>query len=180
MYIEDKQMVENTLLLKDKFGLNTIIETGTYIGESTQLLSTLFDKVYSCELFYGRYVDRYTDLLKNDKVKLVEGSSVDVLPNMFDEIGNDKFILYLDAHEKSSLPLRDELQIVADYGFKPVIIIHDWDIHIQGCTIEPYNYTICLEYVKDKIDLIYGVDGYVLDIQEKAGELPAVAYFYSK
>jgi len=180
MYIKDNKMVENTILLRDKFGLDTIIETGTYEGKSTQLLTTLFDRVYSCELYYDTYVGYYTELLKNDKVKLVEGSSADVLPSIFDEIGNDKFILYLDAHESNSLPLRDELQIVADYGFKPVIIIHDWDIHIQGCTIEPYNYTICLEYVKDKIDLIYGIDGYVLDIQEKADELPAVAYFYSK
>jgi hypothetical protein len=180
MYIEDTQMVENTLLLRDKFGLNTIIETGTHIGKSTQLLSTMFDKVYSCELFYDRYKQHYTELLKNDKVKLIEGSSDKVLPSIFDEIGNDKFILYLDAHEKDSAPLRDELQIVADYGFKPVIIIHDWDMYIGPLTIEPYSYTICLEYVKDKMDLIYGEDGYVLEIQEKANTLPAVAYFYSK
>ena len=79
MYIEDKQMVENTLLLRDKFGLNTIIETGTHIGESTQLLSTMFDKVYSCELFYDRYKQHYTELLKNDKVKLFQEQNVGYL-----------------------------------------------------------------------------------------------------
>jgi hypothetical protein len=180
MYIKDKQMVENTILLKDKFGLNTIIETGTYTGESTQLLSTMFDKVYSCELFYDRYKQHYTELLKNDKVKLIQGSSADMLPSIFDEIGNDKFILYLDAHEYDSAPLRDELQIVADYGFKPVIIIHDWDMHIGPLTIEPYSYTICLEYLKDKMDLIYGEDGYIFETQGETDELPAVGYFYSK
>jgi hypothetical protein len=179
MYIKDNKMVENTILLRDKFGLDTIIETGTYEGESTQLLTTLFDRVYSCELYYDNYVGYYTELLKNDKVKLVRGSSVDVLPNMFDEIGNDKFILYLDAHEKSSSPLRDELQIVVDYGFKPVIIVHDWNITCE-VNFEPWRYTIDFDYIKDKIELIYGVGEYVLDIQEKAGSLPAVAYFYSK
>ena len=179
MYIKDNKMVENTILLRDKFGLNTIIETGTWRGESTQLLSTLFDRVYSCELFYDRYVQHYTELLKNDKVKLIRGSSADVLPEMFDEIGNDTFILYLDAHESNSLPLRDELQIVADYGFKPVIIVHDWNIN---CTIDfdPWSYTINFDYIKDKIELIYGEDGYVLDVQPATNKLPAVAYFYSK
>ena len=172
-------MVENTILLRDKFELNTIIETGTWRGESTQLLSTLFDKVYSCELFYDRYVEHYTELLKNNKVKLVRGSSADVLPEMFDEIGNDEFILYLDAHESNSLPLRDELQIVADYGFKPVIIVHDWNITCK-IDFDPYNYTINFDYIKDKIELIYGEDGYVLDVQPATNELPAVAYFYSK
>ena len=178
MYCRDKNMVENTLLLKDKFGLNTIIETGTYTGESTQLLSTMFDKVYSCELYYDKYVHHYTDLLKNDKVKLIKGSSDKVLPSIFDEIGNDKFILYLDAHEKDSYPLIDELQVVADYGFKPVIVIHDWDVTHQ---LETYKtYTICMEYVKDKMDLIYGQDGYVFERQDELNELPAVGYFYSK
>ena len=178
MYCRDKNMVENTLLLKDKFGLNTIIETGTYTGESTQLLSTMFDKVYSCELYYDKYVHHYTDLLKNDKVKLIKGSSDKVLPSIFDEIGNDKFILYLDAHEKNSYPLIDELQVVADYGFKPVIVIHDWDVTHRLETNE--TYTICMEYVKDKMDLIYGPGGYIFERQGEIDELPAVGYFYSK
>ena len=179
MYIKDNKMVENTILLRDKFGISTIVETGTYEGKSTQLLSTLFDRVYSCELFYDSYVEHYSELLNNDKVKLVRGSSVDVLPAMFDEIGNDEFILYLDAHESCSLPLRDELQIVADYGFKPVIIVHDWN---TTCRIdfEPGSYTIDFDYIKDKIELIYSEDGYVLDVQPATNELPAVAYFYSK
>jgi len=179
MYILDEKMVENTLLLKDKFGLNTIIETGTYKGESTQLLSTIFDRVYSCELYWGSYKEYYTELLKNDKVKLMEGSSVDVLPLMFDEIGNDKFILYLDAHEADSVPLKDELRIVAEYGFKPVIIIHDWDVTCN-VTILGGSYTIGFDYVKDEIELIYSKDGYILDVQPAANGLPAVAYFYSK
>ena len=115
MYINDEKLVENTLVLRDKFGISTIVETGTHEGKSTQLLSTLFDRVYSCELYWDRYVHYYTELLKNNKVKLIKGSSANVLPDIFDEIGNDKFILYLDAHESDSLPLRDELQIVADY-----------------------------------------------------------------
>ena len=180
MYINDEKLVENTLVLRDKFGISTIVETGTHEGKSTQLLSTLFDRVYSCELYWDRYVHYYTELLKNNKVKLIKGSSANVLPDIFDEIGNDKFILYLDAHESDSLPLRDELQIVADYGFKPVIIIHDWDLHITGLTIEPHNYTICLEYVKDKLELIYGVDGYIFERQDELDGLPAVGYFYSK
>jgi len=182
MYIKDKKLVKKTILLKDKFGISIIVETGTYEGKSTQLLSTLFDRVYSCELFYDRYVQHYTELLKNNKVKLVKGSSIDVLPAMFDEIGNDKFILYLDAHESTSYPLKDELQIVADYGFKPVIIIHDWNV---TCTLSSGDsYTINMEYVKDKIEFIYGKDGYVFELENQWGvggdTLPAVGYFYSK
>ena len=61
-----------------------------------------------------------------------------------------------------------------------MIIIHDWDLHITGLTIEPHNYTICLEYVKDKLELIYGVDGYIFERQDELDGLPAVGYFYSK
>ena len=183
MYIQDKKLVENTILLRDKFGVSTIIETGTYEGKSTQLLSTLFDRVYSCELYWDNYVQYYTELLKNDKVKLVRGNSTDVLPNMLDEIGNDKFILYLDAHEKNSAPLKDELRIVSEYGLKPIIIIHDWNVTCN-ISIEPHSYTIGLDYIKDEIELIYGKGGYIFETEnswvDDKTTLPAVGYFYSK
>ena len=45
----DRIAVENTLKLRDEFGIKCFIETGTFYGVSAEFYSNFFHIVYTCE-----------------------------------------------------------------------------------------------------------------------------------
>ena len=109
-FLHEPQIIIDVNRINEKFGYTTIIETGTNTGESTTFLADRFEKVYTCEL-YDEYFSKYDEVFKNyTNIKLLKGSSVDCLPKFFDEIGNDKFILYLDSHWGKDCPIYEELE----------------------------------------------------------------------
>lgn len=186
-YRHDSMMVVDTTRIKEKFNWNTIIETGTDKGWSTEILSNIFDKVYTCEIDEERW-QYYDELLQNPKIKILKGSSPDCLKQFIEEIGHGEFFLYLDAHWNTYWPILDELQVVIDYGYKPVIIIHDFDNGL-GFQFDRYRdsenqeHLLNFEYVKEKIEQIYGKDGYIFETNKKSvnpiGPI-GCAYFYPK
>jgi predicted O-methyltransferase YrrM len=178
-------MVKDIIQIKQKFDYNIIIETGTETGKSTRVLKNIFDKIYTCEIDKS-YFSMYDDLYINPNIKIMQGESTDCLKEFFTEIGHDKFFLYLDAHKKDSFPILNELQLVSDFKYKPVIIIHDFDCKINGFRYDKYidenNNTIYLnwDYIKNKVELIYGVDGYGYVTNTKSDTLTGVITIYPK
>lgn len=186
-YYHDAVMIEDTLRIKEKFNWNTFIETGTDKGWSTKIISKYFDKVYSCEIEQDRW-KYYTNILENKNITILNGSSVDCLPKFFEEIGNDNFFLYLDAHWNGNWPILDELRLVAEWGYKPVIIIHDFDNGL-GFQFDRYRkegeeteYLLNFDYVKESIEKIYGKDGYIFETNKESFNYIKIgcAYFYPK
>ena len=186
-YYHDAIMIEDTLRIKEKFNWNTFIETGTDKGWSTKIISKYFDKVYSCEIEQDRW-KYYTNILENKNITILNGSSVDCLPKFFEEIGNGNFFLYLDAHWNGNWPILDELRLVAEWGFKPVIIIHDFQNDL-GFEFDSYRkegeekeYFLNFDYVKESIERIYGEDGYIFETNKESLNpiKTGCAYFYPK
>jgi len=190
----DSVMIETLLKLKKTFNYNTFIETGTDQGWTLKTLHPYFNKLYSCEITKERWV-YYEELLINPKIKIELGSSIQLLPKFFTEVGDDKFYLYLDAHCLDNYPILDELKIVADFGYKPVIIIHDFDnglgfshagkqIYTEKKLLgNPITDALNFEYVKPYIEKIYGKDGYVFETNNKCSPMirpVGCAYFYPK
>lgn len=89
---------------------NTLIETGTHIGESVQAaLSAGFEKVISVEL-YEKFYRKSSERFKNNpSVKLHFGRSTDLLPEMISGCPIPS-VFWLDAHPSGpGTALHDEL-----------------------------------------------------------------------
>lgn len=170
----DDQILKDVLMYKERFDYPVFVETGTYGGETSRIVSHYFDKVYTCDISDEMQQSRDDKFSGKDNIHFVLADTRDALPNFFNEIGDDKFFLFLDAHWGGEFPVLDELQIVADFGYKPFIFIHDFD-----CGYEGWNYDrtdagdeLNYEYVKEKMDLIYGVDGYVFEVSQTSNNQP--------
>jgi hypothetical protein len=189
-YYHDSIMIEDTLRLKKEFDCDIFIETGTDKGESIRILKPYFSKIYSCEIESQRW-QYYDDLLVDNNIKIMNGSSIDCLPKFFEEIGHNNFFLYLDAHWDGNWPILDELRLVAEWGLKPVIIIHDFDngLGFQYDSCRPFQHLgdetevfMNFDYVKESIEKIYGENGYIFETNKESTNPIKVgcAYFYPK
>jgi len=125
------------------------IETGTYYGETTKLLSKISKKTISIEADKNLF-ETSNKILKNFKnVEIVNGKSEDLLDQIISKNLNFKNIcIYLDAHlcqdhlkntktfgsENTATPILNELKIVTKYlaNFEKMVVLID-DIRLfQG------------------------------------------------
>lgn len=168
----DAQLRIDILEYQKKFNYDIIIETGTDSGTSSIGFSQMFKKVYTCDI-NEKIVDYVTDRFKDiPNITFMLGNSPDCLRKWFAEIGHDKFFLFLDAHWGGYWPLQDELQVVIDFGYKPFIFIHDFDCKQPNWAYDSYNdIPLDYDYVKDKMDKIYGDGKYVFEMSTKSQNL---------
>lgn len=170
----DPRILIDVLKYKTTFDYPVFVETGTYGGTTSKICASHFEKVYTCEINDDMKQVREENFAGLDNINFLLKDSREALPVFFNEIGNDKFFLFLDAHWGGQFPILDELQIVADFGYKPFIFIHDFD-----CGHEGWNYDtddsgnkLSYDYVKEKIEKIYGVDGYVFEVSQESYNSP--------
>lgn len=149
--------------LKQEYNADVFIETGTYLGDSLAHAAKYnFKKLISIEIT-PELVVKARERFKNDpRVKIVEGSSSDVLEGILKDI-NENVILWLDAHfpgyftdingEKDKdkrIPLEKEVKVLAQRigKYNDVILIDDlrcyednlpnvksFDEHVRDCRL---------------------------------------------
>lgn len=97
------------------------VETGTYLGDTVKLaLEYGFKKIHSIELNKKLYDDAVEMFKDEPAVKIWLGDSVEILPLIIEEIGNNRATFWLDAHASGPLvggksggsPVVDELNII--------------------------------------------------------------------
>ena len=121
---------------RDLSYLKIAVETGTFRGETTKLLSDSFDKVYSIEKYYNNnwygdksLLDLY-DVLQSERpnINIKLGDSVDYLKEILDTYPSEPIMFLLDAHNGPEGPIKEELEIIRDKSNNEnhVIIIDDW------------------------------------------------------
>jgi hypothetical protein len=164
----DSLLLDKTLEIKDKHKCRYFIETGTNDGDSLAILSPYFPELYSCELFPNTYELACRNLHTIKNTYLYNQSSPDFLRFIGKSFENSsETIIFLDAHWGSDCPILEELQIIADHKITGPIIIHDFFVPGENNTAK-FNFQkhtdpttnleviLNLEYVKDKMKLIYG------------------------
>ena len=146
--------------LVKQFGVKSIVETGTFEGKTTDALASLVPVVHTIEI-NATYQSTAKKNCKNKNIVFHSGSSMDVLPGIIKSLDSPMF--FLDAHWHQYCPLWDELQIIANAGLKPVIVVHDFKVPgIPALGFDRWNNKdICHDTVKEKVDAIYGVGGYI-------------------
>ena len=126
----DKKSVEVIKFLRDKYKIDTLVETGTFKGINARLHSNNFISVLTCEKNYEYYEEAIKNLKDCKNVICVNESSPDFLHHL--SIGPRMF--YLDAHfyDPEIPPGEDKFVVLKELDnmikFKQsIIIIHDFD-----------------------------------------------------
>lgn len=136
---------ENYNEILEKFNLEKkdyqkFVETGTHYANTIQHLLNEFEEIHSIELSIPFYNRAKTIFEKNDKVKLYQGDSMYVLPEVLKKI-NSPCVFFLDGHYSSEdtakgekeVPLLEELESIMKEFQNECLIIID-DLRLFGTT----------------------------------------------
>lgn len=141
--------------LLGKFNFDTVIETGTNRGSTTQYIAQHF----SGPIFSIEYMEKYADFSrlrtkKYTNIEIIINNSVDGLNSILRKqnlIGKYVFF-YLDAHWYDYLPLQDELDLILKQNsdVKSVIMIDDFAVpHDNDYGFDSYKAgTLNYDYIK--------------------------------
>jgi hypothetical protein len=123
----------DTLLEKEirrligKYGIQSAVETGTFLGVTAQGLAAMVPSVYTIEVRQDRYEQARENLAGLPNVEQILGASPDVFPGLIPRIKKPA-LYYLDAHWDDHYPLPEEVAIIAEHDPAPVIVMHDMQV----------------------------------------------------
>lgn len=150
----DTHLEEAFIHLRDKWGIKSVIETGTYYANTTKWLAQHFDYVYTCEVHEPTYeiAKRELDGIANVSHTL-EGSQT-WLPKVLEQ-AEEPMLVFLDAHWFEN-PLLMELDAIGKSGKRPVTVIHDFKVPGKNFGYDTYpGITYDWAYIKDAVEQAY-------------------------
>jgi hypothetical protein len=126
--------IKQACLIRNGFPGATWIETGTYLGQTTQVLSKIGLKVFSIEPEATLFANAYNYFKKFSNVEILNGTSEQIFPNLLPKIKGD-VNFWLDGHYSAGItfkgtqdtPILEELKHIADNlnHFKKVCVLID-------------------------------------------------------
>jgi hypothetical protein len=111
---------------------HAIVETGTFLGVTTELMSQTGLPVFTIELHPRNYGFARARFWRRRNVKLLQGDSRTGLRDLFDgalyALSGLTIFFYLDAHWNDDLPLAEEIDVI--FGRCPwaVVMIDDFEV----------------------------------------------------
>ena len=118
--------------LADRFGLKTLVETGTYYGDMVEAMKRRFSRVYSIELS-KELCERAAKRFRGDRhVMIIQGDSGAELGKLVRSI-DQPALFYLDGHYSGGItaqgtkwtPIYEELAHIFGHDPRHVIVIDD-------------------------------------------------------
>ena len=111
-------VVKQQVILRNGLGNATWIETGTYLGETTEVISKVAKMVYSIEpepALYSRALGRFSNATN---VRIINGLSEHVLPELLPTLSGD-MCFWLDGHYSAGMTFKGpkDTPIVDELGF---------------------------------------------------------------
>ena len=143
-----------------KHSIKTIFETGTHGGITSKILSHYVDKVITVDIKqWQRTVDRLSSI---GNIDYHIGDSADKIKELCED-NHQHILFFLDAHTPEESRILDELDEIANKNIKPIIIVHDFKVpHNLFFTNDKHKgEDLSLELIQDKLDKIYGKNGFV-------------------
>lgn len=163
---DDRHLKVELDKLIQQFNIDTIVETGTYKGWSTNVLAQTKKKIITIEVNEELYNHAKKFNSEHENVTFYLGSSQKVIDDVIEAQSSNKILFFLDAHWGEYWPLLDELKVIHKKNINsPIIIIHDFFVPDENGKAkfgyDKYGDRILnYEYVKSHIDQIYGENKY--------------------
>ena len=153
----DSSLQKHFIDICQDHNIDTIIETGTYVGGSTKEFAKMAKNVITIEheLEYFQHASLYLSGIKN--IEMIYGSSISHLKKCIEKASGN-LLFFLDAHWGPNNPLLGELDIIKKSGVKPIIGIHD----MKNPNHPEYAYdtygsiTYEWDWIKNSVEAIYG------------------------
>jgi len=165
--------------LVKQYKIQTIIETGTYLGETTVEFTKMVPNVWTIESSTENLEKAQEKLSNYVNVLCILGHSEQVLPELLQNKSIVRpLMFYLDAHWEDYNPLRDELVVISSSAKDSVIAIHDFKVPnhpelgfdyypILENGIKKGYYPLCFELIQDILQYCY-TKGYRYYYNDKA------------
>ncbi|CAN5383865.1 hypothetical protein BH11BAC3_BH11BAC3_19450 [soil metagenome] len=118
---EEKRQIN--LGYKKQFGLDTFIETGTFLGDTIEQFKHDFSKLISFELSKELAVKAKNRFNKDQHITIIQGDSGALLPLVLEAI-NEPCLFWLDGHYSSEFFIGEEY-IVTAKGDKNTPVIEE-------------------------------------------------------
>jgi len=121
-------------LLAHRLGIATFVETGTFRGDSVDLVRRFFAEIHTCELSVELHHAARARFQDDPLVHCHRGSSPDVLKSLVQQMTEKPILFWLDAHwcaadrskvDESQCPLLEELEAITPLHPKSVVWIDD-------------------------------------------------------
>jgi hypothetical protein len=161
---EDRFILNEVERLVGEYDVSTIVETGTYEGQTAAVCAGLVNRVHTIEIDTERVHARCGHLRLHRNVTVHCGSSADLLPAILkrEAQAGARVLFYLDAHWHEHWPLLDELVAIANAGLNAcVIVIHDFKVPGKDFGYDTYRGQVLdFDYVKSSLEQIYGPAGF--------------------
>ena len=135
----DYKLIES---LKTVIDFEYFVETGTYKGDTIEIVKPYFRKIYSIELIHEYFIAAQERYKQDNNVKILEGDSRNVLKKLKQQLGNAPTFFWLDAHfcllDKSNhtlpeCPLIEELVALGGVSEDSFIAIDDARFFLSPC-----------------------------------------------
>jgi hypothetical protein len=115
-----------------KYGIKTVVETGTYYGDMVEALRKTVDSIYSIELSKDLYNKAKIRFQKYNNIEIIHGDSGIEIKKIIPKLDN-KTLFWLDGHYSKGItakgekitPIFEELQYILSDEKKDFIIIID-------------------------------------------------------
>ena len=124
-----------------KHKVRTVIETGTYLGDTTMELSRLVKKVYTIEI--NSQFSALAKLRCKSQTNIIYliGNSPDIFRRILPNI-KKPILFFLDAHWFDYWPIRDEIKAILKHsGSANIIVIHDFYVPGKNFGYDSYIQT---------------------------------------
>jgi len=125
---------------KQNFGINTLVETGTFLGDTVEFFKSRFKNVISIELADKLAADAKKRFENDSNVTIIHGDSGEILKDIVAE-NNGRVLFWLDGHYsseffmgdvfvstakgKKNTPVQEELQLIMGSDIDHVVMIDD-------------------------------------------------------
>ncbi len=123
-----------------RFGISTLIETGTFLGEMVEASRNIFKQIYSIELDKTLFRQAQERFKKFPHITILQGDSGTVLPQLLENI-TSPCLFWLDAHYSGGSTakgvretpiLQETAAILSNICQKHVVLIDDARCFVRG------------------------------------------------
>ncbi len=148
-----------------RYHLDTLVETGTYLGEMVWKTRRHFRRIYSVEVDDALAIRAAAEFRRCRNVTILQGDSAEVLPGILAQL-DQSALFWLDAHFAPGLAARgvrgtmlgDELRAIGRSGMRGHVILIDDARHLGSGGFPS------LEEVREAV---HGIDpNYVVSVAE--------------